>query len=222
MKKKLEICVFNIKDCIKASKHQIDRIEFCKNRKEEGISPEKKDIAEAIKIHPNIYPMIRPRKGNFVYNSQELFYMIDLITFCRKLGCKGVVFGVLNKENEIDVEKCKILLDKSGNMSTTFHKAFDETIDVFKAIDELIKLGFDRVLTSGKSKTALKGIKLINQLAIKTQNKISIMPGGDIRSDNINTFLDNKYLNDFHSSSIINNCFNETEIKKLIKRISNI
>jgi len=222
LKKKLEICVFNIKDCIKASKHKIDRIEFCKNRKEEGISPEKKEIAEAIKLHPNIYPMIRPRKGNFVYNSQEFFEMIDLITFCRKLGCKGVVFGVLNKKNEIDVEKCKILLDKSGNMSTTFHKAFDETIDVFKTIDELIKLGFDRVLTSGKAKTALKGIKLIDKLAKKTQNKISVMPGGGIRSDNINTFLDNKYLNDFHSSSIINNCFNETEIKKLIKRISNI
>ena len=222
MKKKLEICAFSIEDCIKVSKYKIDRIEFCKNRKEGGISPKKSEIAKAIKFFPNIYPIIRPRKGNFIYNEEELYKMVDLITFCKKVGCKGVVFGALNDDKEIDIKKCKILLEKSGNMSTTFHKAFDEVKNTFKAIEELIILGFDRVLTSGKEKNALEGIKMINDLAKKTHNKISIMPGGGIRSNNINEFLYNKYLNEFHSSCIIDNEFKEIEVENLIKRISNV
>lgn len=222
MKKKLEICAFNIEDCIKASKYKIDRIEFCRNKKEGGLSPKKSEIAKAIKFFPNIYPIIRPRKGNFIYSEEELYKMVDLIIFCKKVGCRGVVFGALNADNEIDKKKCKILLEQSGNMSTTFHKAFDEVKNSFKAIDDLIMLGFNRVLTSGKEKSALKGIKMINNLAEKTYNKISIMPGGGIRSNNIKAFLDNKYLNEFHSSCIIDDTFSEREIENLIKRISNV
>ena len=110
MKKKLEICVFNLNDCITASKYNIDRIEFCKERSLGGISPKKDDIKKALTYHENIFPIIRPRKGNFIYNNEELGEMVDLIEHCKKIGCKGVVFGVLNSQNEIDKETCKILV----------------------------------------------------------------------------------------------------------------
>ena len=109
MKKKLEICVFNLNDCITASKYNIDRIEFCKERSLGGISPKKDDIKKALTYHENIFPIIRPRKGNFIYNNEELGEMVDLIEYCKKIGCKGVVFGVLNNKNQIDKEKCKML-----------------------------------------------------------------------------------------------------------------
>jgi len=222
LERKIEICVFNIKDCINAAKYKIDRIEFCQNRAGGGISPEKKDITEVIKLHPHIYPIIRPRKGDFIYSQSEFDAMIDLVIFCRKIGCKGVVFGILDNKNHLDIKRSKVLKQASGGMSTTFHKAFDEIEDVFEGINGLINLGFDRILTSGKSNNAINGIKLINELSEKSHNKISIMPGGGIRSNNIDEFLKNKYLREFHSSCIINNKFEESELKRLINRISYI
>ena len=85
MKKKLEICVFNLNDCITASKYNIDRIEFCKERSLGGISPKKDDIKKALNYHENIFPIIRPRKGNFIYNNEELGEMVDLIEYCKKI-----------------------------------------------------------------------------------------------------------------------------------------
>ena len=222
MKNKLEICVFSLKDCITASKYNIDRIEFCRDRNEGGLSPKKDDIKKALKYHDNIFPIIRPRKGNFIYDNEEINGMIDLIEYCREVGCKGVVFGVLNSQNKIDKEKCKILMGKCGDMSTTFHKAFDEIENIYKAVDDLIEIGFDRILTSGKKEKVIDGIDEINNLVKYCNGKISIMPGGSLRSENINNFIKNKFINEFHSSCIINNNLNEDEIKKLIKRISDV
>ena len=222
MKKKLEICVFNLNDCITASKYNIDRIEFCKERSLGGISPKKDDIKKALTYHENIFPIIRPRKGNFIYNNEELGEMVDLIEYCKKIGCKGVVFGVLNNKNQIDKEKCKMLKEKCGGMSTTFHKAFDEIKNIYKAADDLIELGFDRILTSGKKDKVIDGVDEINNLAKYCNDKISIMPGGNLRSDNINLFYKIEAIYEFHSSCIINNNLNENEIEKLIDRIVNI
>ena len=222
MKKQLEICVFNLSDCITASKYNIDRIEFCKERNEGGLSPKKKEIKSALMYHENIFPIIRPRKGNFIYNNDEINEMINLILYCKKIGCRGVVFGVLNNKKQIDIEKCKILKEKCGDMSTTFHKAFDEIKNIYEAVDDLIKLGFDRILTSGKKEKVIDGIDEINKLANYCNGKISIMPGGDLRSDNISLFSKNESIYEFHSSCIINNNLNENEIEKLINRIGNI
>ena len=214
--------MFSLKDCITASKYNIDRIELCKDRNEGGLSPKKDDIKKALKYHDNIFPIIRPRKGNFIYNNEEINDMIDLIEYCREVGCKGVVFGVLNSQNEIDKETCKILMKKCGDMSTTFHKAFDEIDNIYKAVDDLIEIGFDRILTSGKKEKVIDGLDEINKLVKYCNGKISIMPGGSLRSENIDNFIKNKFINEFHSSSIINNNLNENEIKKLIKRIRDV
>ena len=165
----LEICAFNIKDCIDISKFDISRIELCANKKKGGLTPSKNSIIKSLKLNIPIHPIIRPRGGNFLYNKTELRQMIESIKFCKNIGCHGVVFGILDKKNKINIKMCKKLKTFCGNMSTTFHRAFDEILDPFDALESIINLKFDRILTSGQKKNAKEGIKLITQLAERSK-----------------------------------------------------
>ena len=216
----LEICAFNIKDCINISKFDISRIELCTNKKKGGLTPSKNSIIKSLKLNIPIHPIIRPRGGNFLYNKTELRQMIESIKFCKNIGCHGVVFGILDKKNKINIKMCKKLKTFCGNMSTTFHRAFDEIADPFDALESIINLKFDRILTSGQKKNAKEGIKLITQLAERSKNRISIMPGSGIRSSNIDLFLKNKNINEIHTSSYSDGKFSTNELKKIIKKIT--
>jgi len=216
----LEICAFNIKDCIDISKFDISRIELCTNKKKGGLTPSKNSIIKSLKLNIPIHPIIRPRGGNFLYNKTELRQMIESIKFCKNIGCHGVVFGILDKKNKINIKMCKKLKTFCGNMSTTFHRAFDEIADPFDALESIINLKFDRILTSGQKKNAKEGIKLITQLAERSKNRISIMPGSGIRSSNIDLFLKNKNINEIHTSSYSDGKFSTNELKKIIKKIT--
>lgn len=216
----LEICAFNIKDCIDISKFDISRIELCTNKKKGGLTPSKNSIIKSLKLNIPIHPIIRPRGGNFLYNKTELRQMIESIKFCKNIGCHGVVFGILDKKNKINIKMCKKLKTFCGNMSTTFHRAFDEIADPFNALESIIDLKFDRILTSGQKKNAKEGIKLITQLAERSKNRISIMPGSGIRSNNIDLFLKNKNINEIHTSSYSDGKFSTNELKKIIKKIT--
>ena len=216
----LEICAFNIKDCIDISKFDISRIELCTNKKKGGLTPSKNSIIKSLKLNIPIHPIIRPRGGNFLYNKAELRQMIESIKFCKNIGCHGVVFGILDKKNKINIKMCKKLKTFCGNMSTTFHRAFDEIADPFDALESIIDLKFDRILTSGQKKNAKEGIKLITQLAERSKNRISIMPGSGIRSSNIDLFLTNKNINEIHTSSYSDGKFSTNELKKIIKKIT--
>ena len=216
----LEICAFNIKDCIDISKFDISRIELCTNKKKGGLTPSKNSIIKSLKLNIPIHPIIRPRGGNFLYNKTELRQMIESIKFCKNIGCHGVVFGILDKKNKINIKMCKKLKTFCGNMSTTFHRAFDEIADPFDALESIIDLKFDRILTSGKKENAKEGIKLIAQLAERSKNRISIMPGSGIRSSNIDLFLKNKNINEIHTSSYSDGKFSTNELKKIIKKIT--
>ena len=136
----LEICAFNIKDCIDISKFDISRIELCTNKKKGGLTPSKNSIIKSLKLNIPIHPIIRPRGGNFLYNKTELRQMIESIKFCKNIGCHGVVFGILDKKNKVNIEMCKKLKTLCGNMSTTFHRAFDEIADPFDALESIIDL----------------------------------------------------------------------------------
>ena len=216
----LEICAFNIKDCIDISKFDISRIELCANKKKGGLNPSKNSIIKSLKLNIPIHPIIRPRGGNFLYNKTELRQMIESIKFCKNIGCHGVVFGILDKKNKINIKMCKKLKTFCGNMSTTFHRAFDEIADPFDALESIIDLKFDRILTSGQKENAKEGIKLITQLAERSKNRISIMPGSGIRSSNIDLFLKNKNINEIHTSSYSDGKFSTNELKKIIKKIT--
>ncbi len=221
MNPNLEVCTFTLEDFNKAIQYNISRVELCKNKDEGGITPTKTDIEYALSKNIPIHPIIRPRGGDFIYNNEEIKIMVDSISFCKEVGCKGIVFGVLDKKNNIDIIKCRDLIREANGMSLTFHMAFDLTNDPFSSMEKIIDLGFDRILTAGQSNSAIEGINIINKLALKGKNRISIMPGSKLRASNINRFLDNNLINEYHSSCYINNKFSEIELKKLIKKIFN-
>ena len=112
----LEICAFNIKDCIDISKFDISRIELCTNKKKGGLTPSKNSIIKSLKLNIPIHPIIRPRGGNFLYNKTELRQMIESIKFCKNIGCHGVVFGILDKKNKVNIKICKKISIMDNNM----------------------------------------------------------------------------------------------------------
>ena len=209
----LEVCSFNLTDFNKIIKHKVSRVELCVQKEVGGLTPPRSDIEYAVSKNIPIHPIIRTRPGNFTYNRKELNEMIDSVKYCRDIGCKGVVLGVLDKSNSIDYVNCKRLVKESKGISLTFHMAFDLTRDPFLSMEKIIDLGFDRILTSGQKESAVTGIKLINELAEKGEKRISIMPGSSVRSSNIDLILQNKIINEFHSSCYINNKFSEKELK---------
>lgn len=215
----LEICTFNLTDTKVASNHKISRIELCEKKDLGGITPRRKLIKESLQLGTPIHPIIRPRGGDFNYSSREFDIMLDDVSFCRDNRCSGIVFGFLNKKNDVDISLCREIIKVSGNMSLTFHRAFDKTRNPFESMEKIIDLGFDRILTSGQKSDAVSGLRLINALTEKSNGRISIMPGAGVRSSNIDILLDNKKISEFHSSCYINNLFSVEELNRLIKKL---
>jgi copper homeostasis protein len=196
--KKVEIACCNLESVINAINGGATRIELFENLEDGGCTPSYGMIkkAKAISIIP-IYVMIRPRGGNFVYNSDELDIMKTDIETCNHLNVDGIVFGILKENNEIDSNKCKELLAIWNNKPATFHRAFDVTNDIEKSINALIELGFERVLTSGGRSSAVDGINVIQDLNKRYKDKISIMAGSGITPENANLFSE---LDEVHAT----------------------
>ncbi len=214
----LEIACFNLQSCLIAQKVGANRVELCKNYSVGGITPDENTITEARKqLHINLFVIIRPREGNFVYTDSEFEQMKSQIMFCKKTNCEGVVFGILTNQNKIDAPRCKELAALAKPMQCTFHRAFDEIENTEQALEEIIECGFTRILTSGKGKTAIAGAKNIEHLIQKAKGRITIMPGGGIRSSNISELIKTK-ATEFHSAAIINSneTADETEIKNIL------
>ena len=215
----LEICTFNLTDTKVASNHKISRIELCEKKDLGGITPRRKLIKESLQLGTPIHPIIRPRGGDFNYSSREFNIMLDDVSFCRDNRCSGIVFGFLNKKNDVDISLCREIIKVSGNMSLTFHRAFDKTRHPLESMEKIIDLGFDRILTSGQKSNAVTGLNLINTLTEKSNGRISIMPGAGVRSSNIDILLKNNKISEFHSSCYINNLFSVEELNRLIKKL---
>ena len=215
----LEICTFNLPDTKIASNHKISRIELCEKKDLGGITPNREIIKESLLLGTPIHPIIRPRGGNFNYTSREIDIILDDVSFCRDNQCSGIVFGILNKKNDVDISLCRKIIEVSGNMSLTFHRAFDKTRHPIESMEKIIDLGFDRILTSGQKSDVVSGLSLINTLTDKGHGRISIMPGAGVRSSNIDLLLENDKISEFHSSCYINNLFSVEELKQLIKKL---
>lgn len=221
MSRNLEVCAFSINDVIKASSIKPARIEFCENKTIGGITPDLKLIESAVSYGIPIFPIIRPRGGNFIYTEKEIDQMINSIRLCKEKKCRGVVFGVLDKNFSVDVENCRKIMDECSGLSTTFHMAFDECEDPFESMEKIIEIGFDRILTSGQEDNVEDGLKLITELVRKSNRRISIMPGLKLRSTNVDKFLKIKQINDFHSSCYVEGKFSTDEASRLSEKISN-
>ena len=219
MNRKLEVCTFNLDDLEIAAKNKVSRIEVCINKNYGGITPPYNHIIDAISLGVKIHPIIRPRAGNFIYTSKEINSIINDVRFCRENNCSGVVLGVLDSNNEVDISNCKKIIKESGDMSLTFHRAFDETIKPYESMEKIIDLGFDRILTSGQEEKATDGVSLINKLVKQSKGRISIMPGSGIRASNVDLFLENNGISEIHSSCYINGSFSEKELVRMINKV---
>jgi copper homeostasis protein len=175
-----EICVDSI-DGVRAAKEAgADRVELCAALLEGGITPSRGMIRGAVAIGIPVMVMIRPRGGDFLFDADEFAAMEADIDTAKAEGAHGVVIGLLNADGTIDRERAAKLISRARPLSVTFHRAFDMTRDPFEALDTLIDLGVDRVLTSGQEESVLAGLPLLTELARRAGNGLTLMPGGGV------------------------------------------
>lgn len=198
----LEICAGSVESAIAARDGGAQRIELCAALEIGGITPSAGIIAEARKVEGlALNVIIRPRGGDFLYNSYEAESMIHDILLCKELGADGVVIGALTADGDIDTSLCRRLIDAADGMSVTFHRAFDMCRNPQQALEELIALGCDRVLTSGQATTAEAGIPLLKELVEQAAGRISIMPGCGVNSGNAARILQETGAKEIHASA---------------------
>ncbi len=181
-----EVCVDSIKSARAAEEGGAQRIELCSDLLEGGLTPSYgmlKAAREALRIR--VMAMIRPRGGDFCYSDDEFHAMQHDVEAARALGADGVVLGVLNPDGTIDAARTRALVEAARPLAVTFHRAFDMTRDPFDALETLIALGLDRVLTSGQEPTVWDGVDLIADLVRRAAGRIVVMPGGGITDRNI-------------------------------------
>jgi len=202
MKFKLEVIGFTIESCMIAQAAGAHRIELCDNPFEGGTTASYGFIKTAREnLSIELYPIIRPRGGDFLYSEIEFEVMKADIENCKSLGCDGVVIGILNADGTVDKKRCKQLVEFAYPMKVTFHRAFDRTNDPFKAMEDIISIGCERILTSGQKNLAIDGEELLNKLVKQANNRIIIMPGSGVNSDNIETLVKNTNATEFHTSA---------------------
>ncbi len=237
----LETIAFNIQSCITAQSAGAHRIELCANPGEGGTTPSFGFIQAARKVLDiQLYPIIRPRGGDFLYSSEEFEIMKADVQLCKDLGCEGVVIGLLNEDATIDKKRCAVLVRLAYPMGVTFHRAFDRVIDPAKALEDVIETGCERILTSGFHPTASEGAENIKKLIELADDRIIIMPGSGVRADNIIELAQMTGAVEFHSSarknseskmtvtnSLMNERLqtvelNEAEIKNMIDKLKSI
>ena len=201
MKYLIEIATSDFLTTKSAVEGGADRIELCANLAEGGTTPSYahiKKCREAFDIA--LFPIIRPRGGDFLYTKDEFEIMRNDIKLCKELGCEGIVIGLLNMDGTIDMTRTSELIELAYPLEVTFHRAFDRCKDPFIALEELIEIGCQRILTSGQKPTVSEGVDLIAELNKKTDDRIIIMPGSGVRKDNVKMLAEKTGCIEFHSS----------------------
>lgn len=201
--KKIEIACFNLESALIAQKAGADRVELCDNITLGGTTPTAKLVIDTLsKVQTTVYVMIRPRGENFTYSDIEFEEMKYSIEEMKKLGVNGFVFGILNKDNTLNVEQNSELVTLAKPFPCTFHRAFDEVSNHEQALEDVINCGFSTILTSGTFSNVIEGKEVLKQLVIQANNRIEIMPGGGLRSSNISELNEMVNANWYHSSAI--------------------
>ena len=197
----LEICANSYQSAKNAQEAGAHRIELCQELSVGGITPSYgllKQVTENLNIP--VFVLIRPRGGNFVYSEDEFEVMKQNIQLCKDFGCEGIVSGVLNSDKTIDLKRTKELVELSKPLEFTFHRAFDQVINPKVALEQLIDLGVERVLTSGQEISAEKGLELLQELNAISNNRITILAGGGVNYENTKQFKE-VGLKEIHASA---------------------
>lgn len=200
----LEICVFNTATAIAAEKAGADRIELCENYANGGTTPSYgylKTVREQISIP--VFPMIRPRGGDYFHSADEIGIIRKDILLCKELGFEGVVFGLLNQDGTIDRENTARLTEAAYPLEVTFHRAFDRCKDPLEALETIIDCGCNRILTSGQEPKVTEGLALVKKLVELANDRIIIMPGSGLNSSNLASIISTAGVSEVHTSARI-------------------
>ena len=182
----LEACVDSVESALGAQAGGADRVELCEDLVEGGTTPSAGMIEVCReRLGIPLHVLIRPRAGDFVYSDIELEVMQRDIALARRLGAHGVVLGALRSDGAVDVERTRALLGVARPLSVTFHRAFDFTPDADQALDTLIALGVDRVLTSGQAPTARDGTRTLTRLVARAAGRLAVLAAGSVNEENI-------------------------------------
>ncbi|XP_037638376.1 copper homeostasis protein cutC homolog isoform X1 [Sebastes umbrosus] len=198
----MEACVDSVESAINAERGGAGRLELCSSLLEGGLTPSQ-GLLQVVKQYVKIpvYVMIRPRGGDFLYSDREVEVMRKDIELMKRHGADGLVLGALTEDGRVDAELCMELLAAARPLPVTFHRAFDMVHDPVVALETLISLGFQRLLTSGCDNSALEGLPLIKRLVDQAKERIDIMPGGGITERNLQRILEGSGAQEFHCSA---------------------
>lgn len=198
----LEVLVDSVDAARAAVAGGADRLELCQNLFEGGTTPSAglmAAVTAAVTVPVNV--MLRPRGGDFCYSDSEFDVMERDLRVAREAGAAGVVFGILQPDGSVDQPRCAALIAAARPLSVTFHRAFDVAREPLAALEDLIRLGVNRVLTSGQEATVFEGAELIAQLITRSAGRIIVMPGGGIRERNVVRIRQQTGAREFHVSA---------------------
>jgi len=198
----VEVCANGVESCMAAQEGGADRVELCAGIPEGGTTPSYGEIKVARRVltTTRLHVIIRPRGGDFLYSDLEVERMAADIAMCRDLGVDGVVFGCLMADGTIDIDKNRYLMECAHGMSVTMHRAFDRVVHPEQALEQIIDLGFDRILTSGQQPKAIQGVELLAKLNRQAAGRIILMAGSGVTEQNIREIRDLTGLQEFHFS----------------------
>jgi len=184
----IEVCSNSVTSALAAQNGGASRVELCENLIEGGTTPSHGEILVSRKVLDiKLYVLIRPRSGDFLYSDIEFDVMVADVQYCIEAGCDGIVIGMLNQDGSVDKEHCEKLVNlaKQRGLGVTFHRAFDLCADMFQALEDIIEIGCERILTSGGKTTAIEGSVTIANLIKKAAGRIIIMPGSGLSENNV-------------------------------------
>ncbi len=197
----LEVCANSVDSAVAAQEGGAARIELCDNLHEGGTTPSYGNIELAReRLTIDLYVLIRPRGGDFLYSENEFEVMKRDIRISKELGTDGIVLGILKHDGNIDKERSKELIDLARPLSVTFHRAFDMTPDPNRALEDIIDVGADRILTSGQANKAIDGMEVLASIVRRAGNRINIMAGSGVNTNNILKIMTYTHAREFHVS----------------------
>ncbi|MBL1407721.1 copper homeostasis protein CutC [Sphingobacterium faecale] len=220
---KIEIASFNRRAALIAQENGADRIEFCAGMEVGGTTPDIDDVITLRKeLDIDLNVMIRPRGGDFVYSADEFEQMKRALIRLKEQHVDGFVFGILNRDNTMNKDQNKELVELASPLPCTFHRAFDDVVDMDVALEDVISCGFTTILTSGCEPDVMMGLTNLKHLVHRAEGRIVIMPGGGLRSTNVEQVLRETAAVYFHSSAITDggNTAVAQEVRELKEKVS--